>query len=335
MKNPTDINASWLLIPIFLVIWSSAFAVARLALEHMAPMSMLSLRFVIATLIAALIAWLRREDLPAWRDVIALALIGVVNHTTYLGLSYIGMREVPAGLTAVIISANPVLTTVLAAALLHERIRSRQIIGLLLGVMGVLMILQHRVTIGAEHWSDLAWPLGALAALSGGTILFARLGRPGAGFAGLAVQLAAAAIVAIIVAALFEDRPSFIGLPGIFWLSMTFQAGVASVGAYAIWFHLVQRAGASRASAWHFLIPPLGILFGVLILNETVVWVDLVGIVPVVIGIWLVNRPTRNASRKPIRTEHVPLPAEEVAPRPPGQGARRSSLLPGKKSPTR
>lgn len=298
-QNSREIH--WLLIPIFLVIWSSAFAIARVALEHAAPLWMLSLRFAIAAALAAILAWLLREARPAWRDILALTVIGIVNHTLYLGLSYIGMREVSAGLTAVIVSANPVLTAVLAAVLLNERMTLPRAGGLLFGAFGVALILQHRVDIGTEHWTDFLWPLGALAALSGGAILFKRLGRSQDGFSALAVQLAAAATAALLPALLLEDSPAIVDLPQAFWLSILFQAVLASVGAYAIWFHLLQKVGASAASAWHFLIPPLGILFGVLMLNESVIWMDLIGIGPVVVGIWLANRSTGRGSRRHYR----------------------------------
>jgi drug/metabolite transporter (DMT)-like permease len=64
-----------------------------------------------------------------------------------------------------------------------------------------------------------------------------------------------------------------------------------SVLAYLLWFHLLKVCGATAASAYHFLMPPLGMLFAWIVLGEHVEIRDLVGIVPVALGIYLVTRP--------------------------------------------
>ena len=64
-----------------------------------------------------------------------------------------------------------------------------------------------------------------------------------------------------------------------------------SIFGYLLWFHLLNVAGATAASSYHFLMPPLGVLFGWLLLGEHVAGADLLGIVPVAIGIYLVTRP--------------------------------------------
>lgn len=278
------------LIAIFCLIWSSVFAVARLGLAHAPPLTLLSVRFAIAALVTLVLAVALRERLPSGRQMLGLAIIGVANHAVYLGLSYLGMRHVPAGLTAIIVSANPVLTACLAALLLDERLNARKVLGLGLGVVGVVFILRHRIVAGTDDWGDMLWPLGALVALSGGAILFKRLGITGGGFGGLSVQLAAASAFLAGPAWVLEGGLAAIDPSGEFWFSLAYQVLLASVIAYAIWFHLLKVSSATAASAWHFLIPPLGVLFGWLIMDETVMWVDFVGIVPVAAGIWLVTR---------------------------------------------
>jgi drug/metabolite transporter (DMT)-like permease len=67
---------------------------------------------------------------------------------------------------------------------------------------------------------------------------------------------------------------------------------MSSVVAYLLWFHLLRVAGASTASAYHFLMPPLGLFFGWLLLGERTEPLDLLGVVPVALGIWLVTHAT-------------------------------------------
>lgn len=283
------------LITVFCLLWSLAFAVGRVGLSYAPPMTLLALRFLMAAAAACLLARLGGEEWPRGRTLAVLALVGLVNHAVYLGLSYVGMSHVPSGLTAVVVSANPILTAVLAALALGERLNPRKLLGLTLGVAGVMFILRHRVAAGVDETAQLLWPLGALVALSGGAILFKRLAPGGGGgFAGLAVQLAAAGLAMAGPAWIMEGGPAAIQATPAFWASLLFQALAASLGAYWIWFRLLHISSATAASSWHFLMPPLGLLFGWLLLDEKVLWPDLAGIVPVAIGIALVTRAARN-----------------------------------------
>lgn len=288
-----------ILIGAFCVLWSLAFAAGRVGLDYAPPLTLLALRFLLAAAAALLLAWAGGEAIPRGRALAVLAVVGVVNHAVYLGLSYVGMNHVPSGLTAVIVSANPILTAVLAARLLGERLSLRKVAGLALGVAGVLFILRHRVASGVDDIAALAWPLGALVALSGGAILFKRL-SPVGGFAGLAVQLAAAGLGLIGPAVALEGGWAAVHPAPLFWASLLFQAWAVSLGAYWIWFRLLHISSATAASAWHFLMPPLGLLFGWLLLDEAVLWGDLAGIVPVGLGIFLVTRiPSAPPGRAP------------------------------------
>lgn len=282
------------LVTVFCLLWSLAFAIGRVGLAYAPPMTLLTMRFLMAAAAAALLARLGGEPWPQGRTLAVLALVGVVNHALYLGLSYVGMSHVPSGLTAVVVSANPIATAVLAALVLDERLSARKLLGLALGVAGVLFILRHRVASGVDEAAQLLWPLGALVALSGGAILFKRLAPGGGGgFAGLSVQLAAAGMMMIGPAWAVEGGLAAVHAEPAFWASLLFQALAASLGAYWIWFRLLHLSSATAASAWHFLMPPLGLLFGWLLLNERVLWPDLAGIVPVALGIALVTRAAR------------------------------------------
>src|SRR3982074_3926158 len=102
----------------FSVFWSSAFAVAKLALADCPPLLLLMARFLLAgAIILGATAILRMQWRLTLRDVALFALLGVINNALYLGLNYVGMRSISAGLSALIVSANPVLTAVLAAVL--------------------------------------------------------------------------------------------------------------------------------------------------------------------------------------------------------------------------
>jgi drug/metabolite transporter (DMT)-like permease len=82
-----------------------------------------------------------------------------------------------------------------------------------------------------------------------------------------------------------------------FVASLVYLAAFVSIFAYLLWFHLLDALGATAASSYHFLMPPLGMLFGWLLLGEQIAATDLVGIVPVAAGIHLVTRQLDGAAR--------------------------------------
>ena len=284
----------------FCLLWSSAFSISKVALADCPPLLLLTARFLFAAAIllgGALIV--RAKWCLGRRDVIALALLGFANNGLYLGLNYVGMQSVSSGLTALISSMNPVLTAVFAAIFLGEPMTWRKAGGLLLGVCGVAFIVESRVSSGAESLFGVGLVVGALLSLVCGTILFKRL-RPGGGlWIANGVQNLAGGLAMAPVAFTFE----LIGDISPNWrllAALAYLAGISSVLAYLLWFHLLTVFGATAASAYHFLMPPLGLLFGWLLLAERVELRDFIGIMPVALGIYLVTRPAAPA-REPAR----------------------------------
>src|SRR5262249_35431861 len=276
------------LVSTFCLIWSSAFAVSKIATADCPPLLLVSARCVIAgaiLLFAAAIIGARR---PARRDLAVYAVLGVANYALYLGLNYVGVRRgVSAGLSALIVSANPVLTALLAALVLGERMTWRKAAGLSLGVAGVAVIVESRMT-GGESPIGVVFVIAALAALVGGTILFKRLAPNGSLWIGNGVQNLAGGLALLPFAAALENGGD--GGPGLGLLAaLTFLIVLSSIVAYLLWFHLLSVAGATEASAYHFLMPPLGLFFGWLLLGERLELPDLLGVGPVALGIWLVT----------------------------------------------
>jgi drug/metabolite transporter (DMT)-like permease len=288
---PAAASATPLSIAAFCVLWSSAFAVAKLALADCPPLLLLMARFLLAgaiILVAALI--LRMPCRLTRRDIALFALLGVVNNALYLGLNYVGMRGISAGLSALIVSANPVLTAVLAAFVLGEHMTWRKAAGLLLGVGGVAFIVESRITGGIDSPAGIALTVAALLSLAGGTILFKLLAPKGPLWIGNGIQNLAGGLVLVPFAFSFESVGEVV--PG--WrlgLALAYLVVLVSVLAFLLWFQLLAERGATAASAYHFMMPPLGVLFGWLLLGEQVAWPDLLGILPVAIGIYLVTRP--------------------------------------------
>jgi drug/metabolite transporter (DMT)-like permease len=222
-------------------------------------------------------------------------VLGIANNALYLGLGYTGLQTVSAGLGGLIVSANPVFTAGLAALLLGEGMTWRKASGLLLGIIGVTLIVWHRLSVGTDSLHGIMFTLASLASLVAGTILFKLLAPKGSLWIGNGVQNLAAGIVLTPVALTFADVHAIDFTPGLIGAFAFLVLGGSILG-YWLWFHLLKVCGATAASAYHFLMPPLGMLFAYLVLGEHVEARDLLGIIPVVFGIYLVTRPAKSAS---------------------------------------
>ena len=285
-----------LTIGLFCLLWSFAFVAGKIGVTYCPPLILLTARFSLAGVLILGISVLRRDSWSlSWRDTLVFALLGVANNALYLGLGYTGLKTVSAGLGGLIVSANPVFTAVFAALLLNEQLTWRKIAGLLLGIVGVGMIVWHRMAVGTDSLHGILFTLASLASIVLGTILFKLLAPKGSLWIGNGVQNLAAGLVLVP----FAFTPADVGdiVPSARLLgAFAFLTLGGSILAYLLWFHLLKVCGATAASAYHFLMPPLGMLFAWTVLGEHVEIRDLVGIVPVALGIYLVTRPAAAAA---------------------------------------
>ena len=287
-----------LTIGLFCLLWSFAFVAGKIGVTDCPPLILLTARFSLAGVLILGITALRGEEWNlSWRDAAVFALLGVANNALYLGLGYTGLKTVSAGLGGLIVSANPVFTAMLAALFLGEALTLRKMTGLLLGIAGVAFIVWHRMSVGSDHPEGILFTLASLASIVAGTILFKVLAPKGSLWIGNGIQNIAGGLAvmpfAFTLSSISDIVPSA-RLLGAF----AFLVLGGSILAYLLWFHLLKVCGATAASAYHFLMPPLGMLFAFLVLGEHVEFRDLLGIVPVALGIYLVTRPAASAPAK-------------------------------------
>ena len=208
---PVAPSASWtlplpVLVMTFCLMWASAFSVGKMAIADCPPLLFLAVRFLAAgVLMMGLAAASGLRWTLSKRDVLVFAALGVANQAIYLGIGFIALKTVSAGLAALIISSNPIIAAVLAVFLLGERMTWSKVIGLLLGLSGVIFIVKSRLTLGTDQFDGIMLSVLALFAFVGGTILF-KLFAPKDGFwIGNGVQSLAAGIALMPFAAGFES----------------------------------------------------------------------------------------------------------------------------------
>src|SRR6202795_3968370 len=188
----------------FILLWSSAYIVVRLSLPDMSPVASLALRFAIAT--AVLLALARKAGQPPtvlgrrWPHFV---VAGALMNGIYLATAYVALQYLAAGTMGLLAALNPMLTALLGWAILGERMRLAQWLGLALGVAGVVLVVGVAPVPGRSVSAALL-AVGGIIAFAIGTIYFRRYCGPSALLAGNAVQMGSAGVLCIVLAAAFE-----------------------------------------------------------------------------------------------------------------------------------
>jgi drug/metabolite transporter (DMT)-like permease len=273
---------------VFVVLWASGFIGAKLGLPYAEPMTFLSLRMIAVVVLLAVVILLTRPKWPDRAGIFHSAVTGTLVHGLYLGGVFAAIENgISAGLIALIVSLQPVLTSTLANRWLGERVLPRQWLGLLLGIAGVYLIVHENMATG--DIKPVAWVLAtvALAGITVGTLYQKRFGggidwRPA-----LCVQYATAATLFTLAAFAFETRvvhwtPQF--LFALAWLVL-----VLSFGAIWLLYFLIRRSAATRVVSFLYLTPPVTALMAWLFFDERLAPLALLGMAICVAGVFLVN----------------------------------------------
>ncbi|MDP5355532.1 MAG: DMT family transporter [Paracoccaceae bacterium] len=283
----------------FSLMWSSAFATARIIVAAAPPLHSLALRFFLAGVIAILIAKLMgqtwRLTKSQWR---ATLIFGLCQNALYLGLNFIAMQKIEASLAAIIASTMPLLVALLGWIFLREKLRPLAILGLLTGFFGVALIMSDRITTGVDIKGLI---LCVIAALALAIATLTMRGASGGGNLLMVVGLQMLVGSAILSVASWLWEPWFlVPSPALFW-AFTYQIFIPGLTATLLWFALVARLGAVRASSFHFLNPFFGVLIATFLLGEAMHPRDIIGVAIIMLGIWAVQM-ARAAAQLAART---------------------------------
>src|SRR5690242_15260812 len=161
-------NVLPLAIGLFCLLWSYAFVAGKIGVTHCPPLILLAARFSLAGILILGPTLIRGDWSLSWRDAAIFAVLGIANNALYLGLGYTGLQSVSAGLGGLIVSAYPVFTAALAALLLGEGMTWRKASGLSLGIIGVTLIVWHRLSVGTDSLHGIIFTLASLASIVAG-----------------------------------------------------------------------------------------------------------------------------------------------------------------------
>ncbi|GGJ26423.1 DMT family transporter [Deinococcus roseus] len=284
---------------LFVLLWSTGFVGAKYGLPYAEPFTFLALRLVIATVLLLGLGLVVKESKKMrpehyWHA----AVVGFLLHGAYLsGVFYAIHMGMPAGMTAVIVGLQPILSTLMARYTLKEQGSLLQWIGLILGFLGVVMVVSQKIHADVPPVAYLAAGI-ALIGTTAGTLYQKRFGAGMPLVTGTAVQYAATSLILIPLALLFETHQ--IQFTTEFWFALLWLVVVLSLGAIGLLLYLIQRTSTAQVTSLFYLVPPATAVEAFFLFHEKLNGLALLGMVVVALGVSLVIRP---APARPVQKQ--------------------------------
>ncbi len=272
-------NQAWLraMPVVFVLIWSTGFIVARYGMPNSPPFTFLLWRYIFS--MACFVLWVKWARVPwpqgrgQWWH---LAVTGVLMHAGYLGGVWAAVKVgMGAGLTALIVGLQPVLTAIWLSAR-GGHVSRRQWQGLALGFVGLAMVVSRKLEGGIEvtPWS-LTMITMALVSITTGTLYQKRFVQPCDVRSANAVQLMAAYVVTLPLA-LMETEPALWNAEMSWALAWSVLA--LTLGGSSLFYILIQRGAAASVTSLMYLVPPTTAVMAWVLFNEPITLVTLAGI---------------------------------------------------------
>jgi drug/metabolite transporter (DMT)-like permease len=282
---------------LFVLLWSSSFIAAKAGLQHMSPLLFVAVRMagcavvLIALMVLSGKPW---KPLGQWRW-LHCAIAGALLNAVGLMAPHVGLLLAPAAQIALVQSLTPLLTAILGVILLHEQLSARQSVGLALGMAGVGLVVGHAAFESTARFEGLILAFVGVLGLVAGTLYFGRFCRGVPLLQGATAQFTSAAVVSALGTWMLET-------PRAAWTTGTIAAIgwntiMVSLGGMGLYFAMLARGTAARASANFYLVPGTAALLAWIILGERLTPLAVAGLIVASAGCWLVGAGPRTAAR--------------------------------------
>ncbi len=278
------------LIPyIFVFLWSTGFIGAKYALPFIEPFYLLFIRMAITVGLFALLALILRVKWPSPEQACHQIVTGLLVHGVYLGGVFAAIKwGMPAGITAIVVGIQPVLTAFIGWICLNAQLHRRQWVGLLLGFAGITTIILSTSTHNGVsfNWLAMVAAISALFGISLGTLYQKRFGNGVDLVAGMVWQYFGTAIFMGIIAWCFESRIVIWDIQLI--LALAWLVAGLSVSAILLLMYMIREGESAKVASFFYLVPPVASIEAWLLFDETLSIVSVSAIVLTVFGVYLV-----------------------------------------------
>lgn len=288
-----DLTPAAITVPaLFVLLWSTGFIGARLGLPHAEPLTFLTLRYIAVIALMLPLALALRAPWPAsLAETRHIAVAGLLLQGGYLGGVFCAVHAgMSAGVVALIVGMQPLLTAAAAGRLLGERVTPLQWCGLALGLAGVALVVWQKMSLHGMSAGSLLLALGALAGITLGTLYQKRYCPSFDLRTGSVIQFTSALAVTLPLAYILETMQ--VQWTSEFVFALGWLVLVLSLGATTMLFRLIQRGAATRVTSLFYLTPAVTAIMAWLMFGEVLSTVAVCGMAIAVAGVALANRET-------------------------------------------
>jgi drug/metabolite transporter (DMT)-like permease len=275
--------------PLFVLLWATGFIGARYAMPWAEPFTFLAARFALAfALLAALLVVWRSHAGARLADAMHAVIAGVLMHGIYLGGVFWAIhRGMPAGISALIVGLQPLITAILAGRLLGEKILPRHWLGLALGFVGVVIVLSPKFGAigGGVTPATLAAAAIAVFAMSLGTIWQKRFGGDTDPVSSALYQYLGAAALMAVGSIAFETRTVVVNGELIF--AMAWLVLVLSIGAIFLLMYMIRQGEMSKVASLFYLVPAVTAVIAWALFGEQLTPAQIAGMALTTVGVGL------------------------------------------------
>jgi len=279
---------------IFVLLWSTGFIGAKFGLPYAEPFTMLMWRMVfVVPMFICLVIILKRPKIGV-RDASIQGLVGLLIHGIYLGGVFAAIyKGMPAGLSALFVSLNPLLIAIFSGIVLNTRVSLREWLSLLLGLFGVVIVLY-----GASSWEGvitlggMLWLALALFGICTGTLIQKRFAQQVDLVTGSAYQYGASLLLYVFLS--FSLETGEVEWNSVFIATLAWLIIALSLIAILLLLYMIRHGEATRVASYFYLVPPFTAIQGWLFFNEQWSWMTIIG-GALVVGALAMGRPVKKS----------------------------------------
>ena len=274
---------------IFILLWSSAFITTKPIINYSDPFAALAFRFLFVALGFLIFAiYTKQKILISQKNFLESFFSGILFHGLYLGGVFFSISKgMPTGITALIVTLQPILTNIFANPILNEKVSVKQWIGVFLGFIGAALVLGFDIgdslpTIGVIS------SFVALFAITISTLWQKKLSNNLPLSVSNMYQALGGFFFHLIIISFFT-KP-YIFFSKTFLIAMSHQIFLVSFGAFTILMFLIKNNSASKTVSVFFLIPPVSAVMAYFFVNDTLTTLDIFGFIVATIGVFIATR---------------------------------------------
>lgn len=270
---------------LFAFFWASGPIAAKVGFKGSPPLTILDARFFLAAAIMLTFNYgiQRGNPLPKrgdWKHIIILAL---TNSTIYLGLGWLSLREISAGIFNLFITFNPFLVAMFSSVWLGRKVTQREWLGMVVSASGLVIATAPSLAESHASVGGVVMAIVAVVTYAFGSVYFkwAKVELGGRLLNGWQIGIGGLILLPFAVALNGPTLPTV--TPNLV-VGLSWSVIAISIIGLALWFYLLKKDPV-RANMWMFLTPVFGYLQAAVVLGEPIHVTDVIGTVFVLLGL--------------------------------------------------